>query len=340
LRGEYVHRSWVSASKFSRLRQLMANALFSALLPALLVATLARNGYAQNTSVIKPESDAARVLREEAVEAAKKGDWETCRQKSAASFDTDRQPKAAGLLGYCEVELKLFRDAAEHLDYALRYDTDPSRQADYRTNLNEAKRKIGTMQVTANVDACAIRLDAKIVGQAPITIYVHPGEYVVQAEKLGYKPARKVIKIKASYDEDVNLELTIDESNPPPSTGFPVWPGIVVGSVGAIAMGIGGAFLAVADGNGADAKSKGDGVECNSPSVPGACSEVASALDDRDTFGNAGIGLLVGGGVAAAAGVGLVVGALVGSSSSDAPKSALVPLLAPGTSGLLFHTSF
>lgn len=52
----------------------------------------------------------------EAIAAVEKKDWAVCRTKAIGVWQQIKNPKVAGILGICEAELKMHRDAAEHLD--------------------------------------------------------------------------------------------------------------------------------------------------------------------------------------------------------------------------------
>jgi hypothetical protein len=64
-------------------------------------------------------SQASKEVFKEAISAYSKENWAVCRTKAIGVWQQVKSVKVAGVLGMCESELGLNRDAAEHLDFFL-----------------------------------------------------------------------------------------------------------------------------------------------------------------------------------------------------------------------------
>jgi hypothetical protein len=184
-------------------------------------------------------------------------------------------------------------------------------------------------------------------------VYVDPGERDIAAKLAGYEMTPlKVLAVQAKPNgtqraEPQKLELTLApvkpreaETKPPPvdagvqpvesapldaGTATPPpgggteparrsTPIVITGAaIGAVAIGIGGALLGLAqnktsDGNSLLAQLQQQRIPCASPPAPGSCQQLLSLRQDEGTFHNVGVPLLVGGGIVA---VGTLVYVLV-----------------------------
>lgn len=110
----------------------------------------------------------------------------------------DRQTyDVALMLGQVEVNLGLFRDAAEHLDFGLRHlapREDPKTVARARRLLEVVKGRVATLEVRSNRPGAEIAVDGTSVGEAPLSaeLYLEPGSYEVQASSQSDRVRRQV----------------------------------------------------------------------------------------------------------------------------------------------------
>lgn len=278
------------------------------------------------------DADAARVLREAGVEAARKGDFETCRAKASESFAKAKQPQSAGLLGLCEAKLHLDRDAAEHLDYAIRFDPKSERVEDYKAELAVVMAHVGAITIESTPDGAALRLDGADAGSAPTKLFVNPGHYRVEATKDGFKPEVKEVDLTAGKEAPIAFKLepngpAVVPPGPRPSL-VPAVIGFVLGGGALIAA---GALAGVA--NGAD---PGPGCTID-------CVEAQSAQND---LSNASLWTFVAGGAVTAASAVYLIWAVTRPSSSAPDKASaalswtVAPAMGDGFGGLLLFGRF
>ncbi|MFO0615271.1 MAG: PEGA domain-containing protein [Polyangiaceae bacterium] len=325
-----------------------------ALVVAALVLLMPQGSSADPTAPSAKDVDDARVLREAAAAAAEKKDYPTCKEKAALSFEKAKQPQSWGLEGLCEAEMKQWRDAAEHLAYAVQFDTNEKRVAEYKVKLTEAKTKVGTIEVKTAPEACELRVDDRPIGQSPRDVFVNPGRYRVTAEAKGYDAKTVEIEITAGGTKPLSIELsplsaassstatvggaaaTTTGAGGTTSTGSgvvepgasrPAWPIGVGFGLAAVGFGV-GIGTAVA----ASAEPDFDCPETN-------CVEGSEFLDQRDTLSNASFWSLIAGGTVALATTGYLI--WVVTAPRGKPAAALVlPVASPTFGGAAFVGQF
>ena len=187
---------------------------------------------------------------------------------------------------------------------------------------------------------------------------VDPGTYAITATAKGKKPwtiqvqvppgaGAQTVTVPALEDDPAALAaaeaakaaplapIAAAPSPPPPA---PEVPGqkqrisaIVVGSLGLVALGVGGALAGVAASDNSSAKK-----DC--PSAP--CSNKAGVdlASTAGTFADGATGLFVAGGVVAAAGV--VMFATAPRAKGGKPSAWIAPMIAPGSGGLVLGGGF
>jgi hypothetical protein len=148
------------------------------------------------------------------------------------------------------VELKLGkpRDAAEHLSFTIRnfpLTGKPELRDRMQKALDEAKRQVGAVRISVNVDRADIYVDGTTkIGQAPLSdeYFVDPGQHTFEARLKGYKSARQSItSTKGTIQE---LKLTLIAIAPPPPPKRSKAPAVALGIGAAVGFGAGlGAFL-------------------------------------------------------------------------------------------------
>lgn len=119
----------------------------------------------------------------------------------------------AGFLGQTEIQLKLYRDAAEHIAFSLQ--NWPPRErlellAQVKEGLAVAKRHIGSLWLFIEPPGARIAVDGKSVGTSPLAseVYVEPGARTVTVELEGYEPVTRTVEFDAGQEQALNLQLT------------------------------------------------------------------------------------------------------------------------------------
>ncbi len=283
-------------------------------------------------------STQARTLRDAAADAASKKDFETCRSKAAEAFALVKEPQAAGLLGLCEAELHLWRNAAEHLDYGLEFDPKPERKAAYQVQFDEAKKHVGSIKVSSTPETCTIRIDVDSLGDTPKTIYVNPGHYVIEAHKDGYKPGRNEVDVLAGGVKDVRIALA-PEHGEVEKRSFA--PAIVAYGVGAVGLGLGIGFFAAHGGQKSSAEKLSLGRTCTKGNLAADCQDLLDAAKKANTSGNASTAGFIVGAAGIGVGTGLLIWALTAPKHAEGERAVMVvPMLGPTTNGVTLQGRF
>ncbi|HEY4121416.1 MAG TPA: PEGA domain-containing protein [Byssovorax sp.] len=227
----------------------------------------------------------------------------------------------ASNLGHAEMKVGKYRDAAEHLDFALRHHP-PTGAQDKRVYveaaLAEARQKVGALKIKVNRVAAEVFVDGKLIGTAPLSVdvFVDPGAVRVEARLDGFQAASQRVEVGAGQSQEVSLDLSpaapvvvaTSHVEPPPPQKRSLVPVIVLGAVGVagVALGVTGALLAGGKRGDADdtaASLKASGALC-SPQTPGFESQCSSIGDDASSHSTLQVLSGVGFGVGAAGFVG------------------------------------
>ncbi len=221
----------------------------------------------------------------------------------------------ASNLGALELDLGKPAAAAELLRYALRQfpgKGKPEARAALEARLEKAKKLACTVRVKVSSPGAEVLVDGKSAGPAPLLeeIFVEPGSRTIVARQRDRLDAKQVITAVAGATQEVTLTLApapAPVAAPPEKRPI---PGIVMAVTGAVGLGFGGVFIGLAEANRADAQRQHDkltaaNVSCSAGSVE--CTSLHTTTGRADTFGNTGIGLMVGGGALAAAGVAYIL---------------------------------
>lgn len=256
----------------------------------------------------------------------------------------------------------------------------PNKREHAQKTLDEVRKFIATVTVRVSVAHAEVFVDGKPVGVSPLPyeLFLDPGAHVVEAKFEGRDAAKKTIQADKGSMQTVELTLVASAGTPPrPPGGGPdpvpppdpmhgqngtvppgqppvappqrrsVVPGAVLGSVAGAALVTGiGLF---ASGRAKDSSLGGlhDAiVQGGHVCVAGAatydsrCADLLSKASMANTFEKAGVGLMVGAGVAA---IGTVIYFVVPPSGSTAATGGalrITPALSPSTGGLVCSGTF
>jgi hypothetical protein len=282
------------------------------------------------------------------------GDYEKAVKGFEEVWSREKKPKAAGTLGRAEIKVRKFRDAAEHLEFYLRLDTDITADArkEAEAMLAAAKAQITTLRIAATPKGAELTLDGTSVGIAPLDheIYLDPGKHQVKAWH-GQQTETKDIEAPPGGNE---IELKLDVSTAPPvvsttprDTGFPVRTAVMIGG-GGLAV-LGAVLLGVGAGKKSEALSKVPKDEAGKSlcAPPGAltgdrgnqdeCNLVRSLAGTANALGGTGIGFLVAGALIAG---GAAVFPYLPIAQKDSKAAQLVPMVSTDGAGLVWQGSF
>jgi hypothetical protein len=302
------------------------------------------------------------------------GRLKEARDEYLAAFRLRRSYDVAGNLGSVESSLGMPRDAAEHLSFAIHNyaasGTTPEQLERAKSKLVEAERQVGTVKLSVNVDGAEVLVDGKSVGRAPLgdDVFVDVGERTIEARLAGYESAKQTIKIAKAQALPVKLMLVIASPPvpmasasasagrppvpsgstapllPPPSRRSSA-PGFVLGGVGLAAAVTGVVLLAVSSSKLGEAQTLGKTIDAaggycfaSGSNLSEKCNELHSTTKEVATLHDAGVGVLIGGGALAVAGVAY----LLWPSPKAAPSASfhVAPAITPTAQGLLVEGSF
>ncbi len=270
--------------------------------------------------------DKADELRKQGNTLSREGRLPEAIDAYKASFRLSETFAVAANLGNLELRLQRYRDAAEHLAFAIRLapdDATPAVVDALRKGLAEAQQHVGALRIRVGVDYAEVTVDGLDVDWLDVAhdVFVEPGSHTVAAARAGYAAGRKTIEVTAGAHVEVELALSPLASSAPGTPAPPVaspqadegksirLPIIVAGAsaatVGAV---LGVVFTVLANGKssqtatlGNELRARAGAAACDHPSAANAaeCSRLQSLFGGQSTFRNAAIGSFVAGGALA-----------------------------------------
>lgn len=313
--------------------------------------------------------DKARTLYEEGRALAGKQKWAEAYASYFAAWSLLRHYQIASNLGNTEMKLGKYRDAAEHLWFAISEETkageDAAVVAGDRKLLDEALRHVGRIDVTVSVEGAEVLLGDTLLGTSPLEtpLFVEPGTFTVHARKAGLAAAKVEMTIGKGEQKRADLVLGKEGGGPVPSASaappVPVpsasasavvpgeaWPRseLIVGGAVLTGLALGGAVVTTVLANGKAGEreealkaldTRTDPSPCSGASVPAACVDIKDNSRASDTFANIAMPLYVVGGVSA-----LGTLAIVLLTDSPEAQQALRPQVGPGYGGFTVGGQF
>lgn len=235
--------------------------------------------------------------------------------------------------------------------------------------LQKAKGNVLEIAIAAPAGADAparvsVTIDGTAAGVVPpgLGVFVAAGNHVVQLEAEGYEGGRievegaagarkevaPALKKKVAAAPSATATASTSVTAAPPAAPRSMVPAYVMGGVGIASMVVGAVLVGTAYSTNADVSSKvprdamGNSL-CQRPPVTGAdlpaCGELRSRTVEANTFANAGIGMLIGGGLVAGAGVIYFVLARARGDALPA-MGRVTPLVGPGGAGIVVQGAF
>lgn len=290
------------------------------------------------------------------------------REAFASAWKLKKAHDIAANLAYTEMRLGRFREAAEHLAFAVKT-WPPTGKADKRDYAIErfetAKREVGTLTVHVSETKADILVDGQFAGTSPLDtdIFVDPGSHTVEAKLIYFADAKQAVNVAKGSPATVNLMLapalrpspapsspTVVVAPPAtlPSPSSRVSPALFVvgGSLAALGLAIGGGLTLVANGKGADAKTLradlGSRSACAGSTVDTpSCTALKGDLASKDSFTKAAFASFIVGGAFALATTSLGAWAGIAPTREGRAQSVrVVPILGRNEGGAAVFGNF
>jgi hypothetical protein len=262
----------------------------------------------------------------------------------------------AANLGHTEVKLERWRDAAEHLSFAVKNwpvvgKPEPRELAKQR--LSEARAKVAAVTVEVNVVGAEVLVDGKLVGKAPLEgeVFVDPGAHRVEGRMAGYKGDAVGVQGTAGGTHAVKVVLAREDVEVPSSGGWKT--GVIIGGAAAsvVGLGLGVGFTLAANGKASELVTLRDELQQMTPSgaliceplTPAnsaRCADLEAASRKVDTFDGVALAGFIGGAALAAGTAAFVVWTRLSSQKVKPPSALVIPTLNASSAGATLTGSF
>lgn len=302
----------------------------------------------------------ARPLFDAARAAMAHGDHDQCVAKALEAWAIHEHVQIAAIVADCRSRSGDHVEAARFATRALALaDTDPKTPEGVPPRMNEvlseSAKHIAMVTMSVSPEGARLTIDGEPAQLIEGRAFLLPGTYTFGAEAEGHEPAETERTLTAGA-------TTIDFALLPASTSVPdpITPprpdraspsavafGAVLG-VGIVGIIAGGAMMGAGTSFGDDGDTLLSEIVARSEagSCPGGdpdCGRLRDMVEKKDTYWNAGLGVLVGGGVLTALGaigLGVVLSGDDESNESTARILRFTPLLAPDQLGAGIHGRF
>jgi hypothetical protein len=207
-----------------------------------------------------PEDEAARLL-DEGMKAVKDDKWDLALTLFQRGWVLSKNFMLTANLANAELHAGKFRDAAEHMTFALS-EAPPNLGDDDRKSLEDvlaqARAKVGALILDVHTPGAVVTVNGELVGTAPLSgvFFLDPGPAVIEAKLTGYLGAKLSKTAVAGQETPVDITLVrfgAGSVAPPPTGADALFRGvplivIISGASASAAFAVlGGAFAIVSD---------------------------------------------------------------------------------------------
>lgn len=155
--------------------------------------------------------------------ARRAGRWPEAEAAYRAAWEATRRPVLAGELGLCELSLRRYRDAAEHLRLGLtaRETLTPAQRTRFEQGLRQATQEVAMLSIVVGRPEAKVFVDGRPVGSglATYAVYVEPGWHEARAKLVGH--ADGVGRFEALRGDTPTVGLALKVTPAPPSRPAP-----------------------------------------------------------------------------------------------------------------------
>jgi hypothetical protein len=298
---------------------------------------------AANTDPNRP-----RVLYRQAEAAFAAGKVDEARRLLLEAWGIQQSYDVAAALGQAELELKLYRDAAEHLDFAVRHfaplESETALEG-IKGDLLSAKSQVAEVHITVSEPGATVSVNGQAIGTAPLpsNVFLEPGNHAFAARLAPdrHQDRRLALARGGTYELDLVLPAGTRAAS---DTGTPAAPNytapIITAIAGGLALGAGVTLLVLAGSKDRDR----DDLVADLPE-PNACQPGAPAIPECDEVSDLAHGarnLRVGAGISFGAAVGAGIATYLLWPQSKAHRDSAfraVPVYSPESGTLVLSAS-
>jgi hypothetical protein len=279
-----------------------------------------------------------------------------------ASWALNQHYATAANLADCEIHLGKYRDAAEHLAYAIRLGPkeDAAQRKKLQGALDKMRAHVGTVTLIVDEEGAEVLVDDMVIGKAPLVdpVFANPGRHRIRARGRQSTSKEEVVEVAPGSTHAITLHLeTMARSTPaspvssaggrldapaplPTTTTEPAGPSpivIIAGSALTLTgIGLGVGLSAASTSRAGDADDKVDALRqtggANACSgQPAVCADIDRDRRARDTLATGATVSFVLAGVAAA---GTVTYLLVTRNAKTPVGVRVVPAIGMGQGGV------
>ncbi|XYH93684.1 hypothetical protein ACMHYB_38375 [Sorangium sp. So ce1128] len=151
--------------------------------------------------------------------ARDKGRWTEAHAAYKAAFEAAdpasgtelERAEIAGELGLCELALRMYRDAAEHLAWSLeqREALPPAQQQRFGEGLRKARPFVATLILAVDPPDAEVFVDGKAIGRTARTykLFFEPGQHMVRARAPGRGESLHGLRAVAAAEHEISMKL-------------------------------------------------------------------------------------------------------------------------------------
>lgn len=153
----------------------------------------------------------AQALFEKGRAAYMKGDFKSAYHDQRSAWELMKTFDIAANLGQAELQLHLYRDAAQHFRYALDHfpaSGNAHKKQRLKASFDKARAKVGALALHVQPDGAQVSLDgAAVPAPLPTPLFLEPGSHQIKAELDGYTPQTKSVTAKAGGSDKLDIAL-------------------------------------------------------------------------------------------------------------------------------------
>jgi hypothetical protein len=159
------------------------------------------------------------LVRQGTAEYARQN-WEAARAAFLKAWKLKQHYAIAGSLAEVEMKLGRYRDAAEHLKYAIANlpPEQTEKRAEADASLKECRAHLASVRLSLSVSGplVLVKLDGLALPHGTLNdeLLLEPGSHKLEATQEGYQPANREFVAVAGEAKEIRLELALQPAPP------------------------------------------------------------------------------------------------------------------------------